>query len=91
MTFPGPEVIQLFSCSNHLSTKFLLLIILKIKHHKIKKSIALSLTDTVFIILINEPRREISDNVVYATSKALDQPARTRSLIIAFASRLNIL
>ena len=30
-------------------------------------------------------------NVVCATSKASDQPAHTRSLIRAFASRLNIL
>ena len=33
----------------------------------------------------------ISNNVVCATSKALDQPAHTRSLIRVFASRLNIL
>ena len=39
----------------------------------------------------NEPVHEISNNVVCATSKALDQPARTRSLIRAFARRLNIL
>ena len=32
----------------------------------------------------------ISNNVVCATSKASDQPAHTRSLIRAFASRLNI-
>ena len=38
-----------------------------------------------------EPRHEIFNNVVYATSKASDQPAHTRSLIRAFASRLNIL
>ena len=38
-----------------------------------------------------EPRHEISNNVVCATSKASDQPARKRSLIRAFASRLNIL
>ena len=40
---------------------------------------------------INEPRHEISNNVVCATSKASDQPAHMRSLIRAFASRLNIL
>ena len=40
---------------------------------------------------IFEPRREISNNVVCATSKASDQPADTRSLIRAFASRLSIL
>ena len=39
----------------------------------------------------NEPVHEISINVVCATSKVLDQPAHTRSLIRAFASRLSIL
>ena len=39
----------------------------------------------------NEPRHEISNNVVCATSKGSNQPAHTRSLIRAFASRLNIL
>ena len=38
-----------------------------------------------------EPVQEISNNVVCATSKASDQPAHTRSLIRAFASRLRIL
>ena len=38
-----------------------------------------------------KPVHEISNNVVCATSKAADQPAHTRSLIRAFASRLNIL
>ena len=38
-----------------------------------------------------EPRHEISNYVVCATNKASDQPAPTRSLIRAFASRLNIL
>ena len=38
-----------------------------------------------------EPRHEISNIVVCATSKASDQPAHTRSLIRAFASRLHIL
>ena len=40
---------------------------------------------------IIEPRYEISINVVYPTNKASDQPAHKRSLIRAFASRLNIL
>ena len=40
---------------------------------------------------VYEPQRENSNNVVCATSKASDQPAHTRSLIRAFASRLNIL
>ena len=34
---------------------------------------------------------EISNNGVCTTSKASDQPAHTRSLIRAFASRLSIL
>ena len=38
-----------------------------------------------------EPRYEISNNMVDATSKGSDQPAHSRSLIRAFASRLNIL
>ena len=40
---------------------------------------------------IIESVHEISKNVVCATSKASDQPANTRSLIRAFASRLGIL
>ena len=42
-------------------------------------------------LLSNEPVHEISNNVVCATSKASDQPAHTRSLIRAFACRLNII
>ena len=37
-----------------------------------------------------ESVHEISNNVVCATSKASDQPAHTRSLIRAFAGRLNV-
>ena len=37
------------------------------------------------------PQHEISNNVVCVSSKASDQPAHTRSLIRALASRLNIL
>ena len=39
---------------------------------------------------IVKPVHEISKNVVCANSKASDQPAHTRSLIRASASRLNI-
>ena len=38
-------------------------------------------------VIIIEPVHEISSNVVCATSKASDQPAHTRSLTRAFASR----
>ena len=41
--------------------------------------------------VIKQSQHEISNNVVCATSKASDQPAHTRSLIRALASRLNIL
>ena len=40
--------------------------------------------------IINDSVHEISNNVACATSKASDQPAQTRSLIRAFARRLNI-
>ena len=39
----------------------------------------------------NYGKHEISNYVVCATSKGSDQPAHMRSLIRAFASRLNIL
>ena len=35
--------------------------------------------------------QEISNNMVCVTSKASDQPAHSRSLIRAFASRLDII
>ena len=40
--------------------------------------------------LIIEHQHDISNKVVCATSKTSDQNAHTRSLIRAFASRLNI-
>ena len=43
------------------------------------------------IYLLFEPVHEIYNNVLCGTSEASDQPAHTRSLITAFASRLNIL
>ena len=48
----GLEVIKLFSCSTQLSTKFHLLI-KTIKYRQIKKLLALSFSDVVFILLIN--------------------------------------
>ena len=42
-------------------------------------------------ITINEPRYEISNNMVCATIKASDPPGHKRSLIRAFAGRLSIL
>ena len=38
-----------------------------------------------------EPQREISNNVVWSTSKGSDQPVHIRSLLRASPSRLNIL
>ena len=48
-------------------------------------------TIAITIMIVFEPVHEISNNLVCATSKASDQPAHTRSLIRAFASRLSIL
>ena len=45
----------------------------------------------VLLYILYEPQHEIFTNVVWATSKSSDQPALKRSLIRAFASRLNIL
>ena len=42
------------------------------------------------LLLIFEPRHEVSNNVVCATSKGFNQTAHMRSLIRAFASCLNI-
>ena len=44
----------------------------------------------VVISKIYEPRHEITNNVLCETSIASDQPVHTRSLIRAFAGRLNI-
>ena len=49
---PAPEVIKLFTCSTQLSTKFQLLI-KKLKYRQMKKCLALSLSDVIFIMLIN--------------------------------------
>ena len=40
--------------------------------------------------MLSEPVHEISDGVVCATGRALDQPAHMRSLVGAFACRLNV-
>ena len=48
-------------------------------------------TEVINTYIIIEQRHEISNNVVCATSKASDQPAYMRSLIRAFACRLNTL
>ena len=48
---PGPEVIKLFSCSTQLSMKFQLLI--KLKYEQMMEFLAFSLSDVVFILLIN--------------------------------------
>ena len=48
---PGHEIIKLFSCSTQLSTKFQLLIKTKIPTNE--KFLVLSLSDVVFIMLIN--------------------------------------
>ena len=54
-------------------------------------SLTPGLVENMWTKLTYEPVHEISNNLVCATSKASDQPAHTRSLIRAFASRLSIL
>ena len=66
------------------------------KKSKKKKNQSWTASDKIFWIrtwygLVNEPRHEISINVVYAPSEGSDHPAHTLSLIRAFASRLSIL
>ena len=49
--------------------------------------------DGIFVLTRHskfEPVHGICNNVVYASSKASDQPAHTRSLIRVFARRLSI-
>ena len=46
-----PKVINLFSCSTQLRTNFQMLV--KLKYQQMKKFLALSLSDIVFIMLIN--------------------------------------
>ena len=58
--------------------------------HRTKSGLGYSCKPLVLDIT-NEPHHGISNNVVGATSKVSDQPAHMRSLIRAFASRLNIL
>ena len=50
---PGPEVIKYFSCSTQQSTTFQLLIKTKISTNEEVYSFTASLSDVVFIMLIN--------------------------------------
>ena len=82
-TFVSNHLVKFFvkkTCS--LKKKMRVLVMTGIRFLQSKQS--------MFQLLI-KPVHEISNNVVCATSKASDQPAHTRSLIRAFASRLSIL
>ena len=59
--------------------------------HTVCASNALIVSDLNSVDKIYEPRHEISNNEVCATSKASDQPVHMPNLIRAFASRLNVL
>ena len=50
-----------------------------------------SISTKILCWVIYEPRHQISNNVVCATSKGSDKPAHMRSLVRAFANGLNIL
>ena len=69
-----------------------LCIICNLNRSRAEFGLVLTVFETIDLIAsANEQRHEISNNVVFATSKASDHPGHTRSLIKAFASRLNIL
>ena len=70
---------------------FLLLIVATVVMYMYGTTEDTVLPRTMSVTTFFEPRHEISNNVVCATSKGSDQPAHTRSLIRAFASRLHIL
>ena len=67
------------------------LIALSLLYYISVKAISHKHTKYLAVCIPFEPQHEISNNVVCATSKGSDQPAHTRSLIRAFASRLSIL
>ena len=58
-----------FSCSAQLSVKFQLLI--KLKYRQIKKFLNLSLSDVVFIMLINVKMPAIIGILIFMTEKIL--------------------
>ena len=65
--------------------------VIKVTHTKRVGNFVSTSLVLIDMYLTFEPVYEISNNVVCATSKASDQPAHTRSLIRAFASRSSIL
>ena len=78
-----PGFIHVILCSHYFSPKDVSV--------GVSSDVALVLQPGLKVKIKYEPRHEISNNGVYATSKASDQPAQTRSLIRAYASRLSIL
>ena len=81
-----------------MSLKFGLQVLLESCYIFFMKEVIGSLSDKCNFVLIysrnaffapiNGPKYEISNNVVCARTKCLDQPVHMRSLIRAFASRL---
>ena len=81
-----------------MSQKFGLQVLLESCYIFFMKEVTGSLSDKCNFVLIysrnaffapiNGPKYEISNNVVCASTKGLDQSAHLRSLIRAFASRL---
>ena len=64
---------------------------LNIKNKNKNNTLQTVLCHMVHVCLKIEPVHEISNNVVCETGKASVQPSHTRSLIRAFACRLNVL
>ena len=69
----------------------ILMHIFPVEPYSFGASLTINFKGLLVLISKYEPGHEISNNVVCATSKGSDQPAHTRSLIRAFASRLSIL
>ena len=70
---------------------FLALVVILLDRVEPSRSILVKGSMRNVYVTLFEPVHEISNNLVCATSKVSDQPGQTRSLIRAFASRLNIL
>ena len=87
MLEPFGELAEMFLNTFHHEQFFLKLKIKKLLRKNRSKNL---IAGVFFSHLSFEPRHQVSNNVVCATSIVSDQPAHTRSLIRAIASRLNI-
>ena len=90
MSRPGIKIIFLFLNQNS-TRRFFLAHKTQVWIDGYENNYNFTLKTMIYNVSIYEPRHEISNNMVCVTSKASDQSAHMRSLIRAFASRLNII